>query len=144
MRETGRGAAAGVGALPLVDLVGVPAVQAKLLHTLAKLYGQSWDRRSVSEFLGLLGASVGVAYVARLLGRESDKLIRGGGQTVGAVWGASAGGATTFALGKAAGYYFARRREGRAVDPARLRQIYADALVAGANILKSKPGSPSS
>jgi hypothetical protein len=28
-------AAAGVGALPLVDLVGVPAVQAKLLHSLA-------------------------------------------------------------------------------------------------------------
>jgi len=131
-------AAAGVGALPLVDLVGVPAVQAKLLHALAGLYDQHWDRRAVSEFLGLLGAGIGTAYVARLLGREVVKLIPGWGQTVGAVWGATASGATTFALGKAAAYYFAVRREGRAVDPQGLRKIYADAFVAGANLLQAK------
>lgn len=34
--------AAGIGALPLVDLIGVPAVQAKLLHSLAALYQQRW------------------------------------------------------------------------------------------------------
>jgi uncharacterized protein (DUF697 family) len=99
--------AAGIGALPLVDLVGAPAVQAKLLHSLATLYGQSWDRRQVSEFLGLLGAGIGASYVARLLGREVIKLIPGWGPTIGAMWGATASGTTTYALGKTAGHYFA-------------------------------------
>ncbi len=135
-------AAAGVGALPLVDLVGVPTVQAKLLHALAHVYEQTWDRRSVSEFLGLLGAGVGVSYVTRLLGREVVKLIPGWGQTVGAVWGATASGTTTFALGKAAAYYFAKRRAGKPVDAGRLRQIYADALIAGAKLIQSRPDAP--
>ena len=132
-------AAAGVGALPLVDMVGVPAIQAKLLHVLATLYGQTWDRRAVSEFLGLLGVGIGAGYLARLLGREVVKLLPGWGQTVGAVWGATASGATTFALGKAAGYYFASRREDRPVDAEMLRQVYAEALATGSNILKSAP-----
>ncbi|HRD49256.1 MAG TPA: 50S ribosome-binding GTPase, partial [Candidatus Contendobacter sp.] len=104
-------AAAGVGALPLVDLVGVPAVQAKLLHSLSTLYGQNWDGRAISEFLGLLGAGIGVGYVARTVGRELIKFIPWWGQTVGAVWGATTSGATTYALGKAAGYYFATRQQ---------------------------------
>ncbi len=132
--------AAGVGALPLVDLVGAPAVQAKLLHSLATLYGQSWDRRRVSEFFGLLGMGVGASYVARLLGREVIKLIPGWGQTVGAVWGATASGATTYALGKTASAYFLGRREGHPVDAAAMRRVYAEALASGAKILQSSPG----
>lgn len=132
-------AAAGVGALPLVDLVGVPAVQAKLLHGLAALHGQTWNRRMASEFLGLLGAGVGVSYLARMAGRELVKLVPWLGQTVGAVWGATASGATTYALGKAAGYYFSSRRQGRAVDAASIRRIYAEALTSGAKLLKTAP-----
>ena len=136
--------AAGIGALPLVDLVGVPAVQAKLLHSLATLYGQHWDRRTVAEFFGLLGVGVGVGYVARLLGREVIKLTPWLGQTVGAMWGATASSLTTYALGKSAAYYFASRQQGAALDPATLRQIYAEALTSGAGILKPPPGeSPS-
>lgn len=131
--------AAGIGALPLVDLVGVPAVQARLLHALAALYGQTWDRRSVSEFLGLLGVGIGAGYLARLLGREVIKFVPGWGQTVGAVWGATASGATTYALGKAAGYYFAARRQGGSVDSEALRRVYAEALTVGADILKATP-----
>ncbi|MCC8998940.1 MAG: GTP-binding DUF697 domain-containing protein [Candidatus Contendobacter sp.] len=133
-------AAAGVGALPLVDLVGVPAVQAKLLHSLATLYGQNWDRRAISEFLGLLGAGIGVGYVARTVGRELVKFIPWWGQTVGVVWGATVSGATTYALGKAAGYYFAsRQRHEGLVDSEALRQVYAEALAQGANFLKGLP-----
>ena len=133
-------AAAGIGALPLVDLLGVPAVQASLLRVLAKLYQQNWDAQRISEFLGLLGASVGVGYITRLLGREIVKLVPGWGQTVGAVWGATMSGATTYALGKAATYYFANRQSGGAPDARILRQIYAEALVAGTRFLnKSAP-----
>jgi len=131
--------AAGVGALPLVDLVGVPAVQAKLLHALATLYGQEWDRRRISEFFSLLGMGVGASYVARLLGREVVKLIPGWGQTVGAMWGATASGTTTYALGKTASAYFLSRRQGHPVDAAAIRRVYAEALASGATVLKSLP-----
>jgi len=130
-------AAAGIGALPMVDLVGVPAIQAKLLHGLATLHEQNWDRRTVSEFLGLLGIGVGANYVTRLLGREAVKLIPGWGQTVGAMWGATASGATTYALGQAASAYFVTRRHGDSVDAAAIRRIYTEALATGVNILKS-------
>jgi uncharacterized protein (DUF697 family) len=129
-------AAAGVGALPVVDLVGVPAIQAKMLQSLAALYGQPWDRRAILEFLGLLGTGIGVAYAARVAGRGLVKLVPGWGQTIGAVWGASASGATTFALGKAAVFYLDRHRRGLPTDAAALRQIYAEQLERGAALLK--------
>jgi uncharacterized protein (DUF697 family) len=129
--------AAGIGALPLVDLIGVPAMQAKLLHSLAALYQQRWEGRMVSEFLGLLGAGIGISYVARTIGREVVKLIPGWGQTVGAVWGATTSGATTYALGKAGSYYFSARRQGKApVDAETIRRVYAEGLAQGVEILK--------
>ena len=135
--------AAGVGALPVVDLVAVPAVQAKLLHSLAAIYGQGWGRRQVSEFLGLLGVGVGVGYVGRLLGRGLVKLVPALGQTLGALWGATASGATTYALGKAACYYFGTRRLGQTIDAATLRQVYTQALASGAQLLTADDTGPS-
>ena len=94
--------AAGLGALPVVDLVAVSAVQAKMVHALAQIHGQTLDRRMTAEFLGLVGSGIATGYVSRWLGRSVIKLLPGWGQTVGAVWGASASGASTYALGKAA------------------------------------------
>ena len=135
--------AAGVGALPVVDLVAVPAVQAKLLHSLAAIYGQGWRRRQVTEFLGLLGVGVGVSYVGRMLGRGLVKLVPALGQTMGALWGATASGATTYALGKAACYYFGTRRLGQKIDATTLRQVYAQALASGALLLAADDAKPS-
>ncbi|HRP97678.1 MAG TPA: hypothetical protein PL143_15665 [Rhodocyclaceae bacterium] len=115
-------------------------VQAKLLHGLAALYGQRWDRRAISEFVALIGAGVATGWVARMLGRSVVKVIPVWGQTVGAVWGASASGASTYALGKAAVYFLARRRAGLAVDRAALRRIYDDALARGARLLRGRTG----
>jgi uncharacterized protein (DUF697 family) len=128
-------AAAGVGALPVVDLVAVPAVQAKLLHSLAAIYGQGWSGRQVSEFLGLLGIGIGASYLGRLAGRGLVKLVPALGQTLGAVWGATASGATTYALGKAACYYFGTRRLGEPIDAATLRQVYTQALASGTRLI---------
>ena len=132
-------AAAGIGALPVVDWVGVPALQAKLLHSLAAIYEQGWDGRRASEFLGLLGAGIGAGYLARMMGRGLVKFVPVWGQTLGAMWGATTSGATTYALGKAAGYYFASRRQGLPLDAAALRRIYAEALATGVAVLKSAP-----
>lgn len=130
--------AAGLGALPVVDLVAVSTVQAKLLHGLATLYGQQWDKRTITEFLGLVGAGIASSYLVRMVGRAVTKVIPILGQTVGAVWGASASGATTYALGKASVYFFTRRKNGLNVDPDTLRRIYAEALESGASLLKER------
>jgi uncharacterized protein (DUF697 family) len=131
-------AAAGLGALPVVDLVAVTAVQARLLHALAVLYGQRLDRHTVGEFFGLAGAGFATGYLVRMVGRSVAKLIPIWGQTVGAVWGASASGASTFALGKAAVYFFARRRDGLNVDSKALRRVYAEALASGRELLQGR------
>lgn len=130
--------AAGLGALPVVDLVAVSAVQAKLLHSLAVVYGQSWDKRAISEFMGLLGAGVATGYLTRLVGRAVTKVIPVLGQTAGAVWSASSSGATTYALGKAAVYFFVRHKNNLNVDPETIRRIYAEELERGASILKDR------
>ncbi|BCU07605.1 YcjF family protein [Allochromatium tepidum] len=129
-------AAAGVGALPVVDLAGVPAIQAKMLQSLAALHAQTWDRRTILEFLGLLGTGVGIAYGTRMAGRTLIKLVPYLGQTLGAVWGASASGATTFALGKAAAYYLRRRNLGLSTEARALRRVFADQITQGARLLR--------
>ncbi|MDT8364547.1 MAG: DUF697 domain-containing protein [Nitrosomonas sp.] len=131
-------AAAGLGALPVVDLVAVTALQAKLLHSLAVLYRQRWDARSVSEFVGLLGTGAATAYLSRMISRTLTKLIPFAGQTVGAIWGASASGAATYALGKASIYFFEQRKQGLNVDPEILRRIYAESLETGRAILSER------
>lgn len=130
--------AAGLGALPVVDLVAVSTIQAKLLHGLAVLYGQRWDKRTITEFLTLVGAGIASSYLARMVGRAVTKMIPFLGQTVGAVWGASSSGAMTYALGKAAVYFFTRRKDGLNVDAETLRRIYAEALESGAAVLKER------
>ena len=132
--------AAGLGALPVVDLVAVSSVQAKMVHSLARLYGQALDARAVREFIGLLGSGIASGLVSRMLGKSIIKLIPGWGQTLGAVWGASVSGATTFALGKAAAYVFASRQAGRPLEPARLREIYAEAYAEGRQMLLQRVG----
>ncbi len=139
-------AAGTVGALPVIDLALLPALQAGLLHRLAGLYKQRWTARSSAEFLGLLGSGFAAAYGARLAGRSLVKLIPVWGQTAGAVWGASTSGAITFALGKAACSYLDRKREGHDISANALRQAYRDGLDQGRKLLRqqqSRTGSPS-
>ncbi len=131
-------AAAGLGALPVVDIVAVSTVQAKLLHSLAQIYGQRWDNNTITEFLGLAGVSMITGYVARALSRAMVKVVPVWGQTIGAIWGASASAATTYALGKAAIYFFTQRKNGLNVDAEILRGVYADAMKRGAELLKDR------
>ncbi len=131
-------AAAGLGALPLVDIALLPTLQVKLLHTLSSIYGHHWNRRTSKEFFGLLGAGIVAGYGLRWAGRSLIKLIPVWGQTAGAVWGASSSAAVTYALGKSACYYLGRKSQGMAVDGDKLRHIYADAFRRGTR-LKTDP-----
>jgi uncharacterized protein (DUF697 family) len=131
-------AAMGGGALPVVDVVTVTAIQGKMLHALAVQAGQEFDLRAASGFLGMLGAGVASGLALRLLGRSVIKLIPVLGQTVGAVWGSMQAGATTYALGRAAAKYFEAQSRGQQLAPERLRQIYADELRAGRALIEEQ------
>jgi uncharacterized protein (DUF697 family) len=130
-------AAAAADAVPAAGAVAVPAVQAKMLHSLGLIYGVGWDRRTVGEF----GACLGLGTLSRLLAgfgiRQLAKLIPVYGQTAGAAAAAAASFATTFAIGKAACYFLQRRREGRS-DPGGVADRYRAALSEAFTILKQR------
>lgn len=121
------GVAAASDAVPLMGLVSVPALQGKLLHSLGRIYGVEWDRRSLAAFLAALGsgtlAGLGLSHGARQLA----KLVPGYGQTAGAAAAATASFVVTYALGHAACHYLVRLHEGGDAT-AGVERAYRDAL----------------
>ena len=89
--------------------VAVPMVQAAMLRQLAKLHGASWDKRAYAEFAGALGTGTLVRVASAFGVRQLVKLIPVYGQTAGAAAAAAASFAATYAMGKAASYFLARR-----------------------------------
>jgi len=131
--------AAGLGAIPVADMALVPALQLKLLHRLARLYRLEWTRRHSSEFFGLLGVGLLAGYGMHWAGRGLVKLIPVWGQSVGAVWSASGSAAITYALGKAACEYLARKGQGLNADRTLLRSVYRQALSTAGKLPVAQP-----
>jgi uncharacterized protein (DUF697 family) len=124
----GYATAAGAADLwPVAGIALVPAIQAKLIHALGAIYGVVWDRRALAEFASALGATTLLRVASGFGARELAKLVPVYGQTAGAAAAAGMSFATTYALGKAACYFLARRKAG-ASDPAGVAQAYKDAL----------------
>src|SRR5690606_41288947 len=107
--------------------VAVPGVQAKMRHSLAAIYGVAWDKRTLADFAKCFGTSTIVRAAGQLGIRQLVKLLPIYGQTAGAVAASAASFATTFALGKAACYFLARRRKGE-VDVSGVAAAYSAAL----------------
>jgi uncharacterized protein (DUF697 family) len=120
-------AAAAADVVPLAGLVAVPGVQAKMLHSLGLIYGIEWDRRTLGEFAAALGTGTALRALSGFGIRELAKLIPVYGQTAGAAAAAAASFAMTYALGKAAGFFLARRRRGP-VAPGDVTAAYRAAL----------------
>ncbi len=120
-------AAAAADAVPVAGAVAVPAVQSKMLHSLARIYGVEWNRKALAEF----AACLGVGAVSRLAAgfglRELAKLIPVYGQTAGAAAAAATSFATTFAIGKAACYFLSKHRAG-VTDREGVAKAYSAAL----------------
>ena len=120
-------AAAAVDVVPIAGAVAVPGVQARLLHALAAQQGIEWDRRALAEFGGCLGVSILTRLAAGFGIRQLVKLVPIYGQTVGSAAAAATSFATTYALGKAALVFLARRERGEP-DPDAVAQAYREAL----------------
>jgi uncharacterized protein (DUF697 family) len=97
-----------------------------MLRQLAQIYGMSWDRRAYAEFLAALGTAALVRTASTFGIRQLVKLVPVYGQTVGAATAAAASFAATYAIGKAASYYLARRRRGAEAED--VAAVYRDAL----------------
>jgi uncharacterized protein (DUF697 family) len=106
-------AAAVADIVPGAGLIAVPGVQAKMLHSIASIYGVSWTKALAAEFTGALGTSTLVRIASSFGTRELAKFIPVYGQTAGAAAAAALSFATTYAIGKAACHFLGRRLAGR-------------------------------
>lgn len=127
-------ASATFGAMPVVDLAMVPALQMKMLHKLGVLSGLVWDKRRIAEFSSLLGAGFMAGYGLRMAGRTMLKIVPIIGQTGGAAYGAAASAAVTYALGKAGTFYLQRTAKGLPTQADALRSVFQDALRSGKSL----------
>lgn len=124
--------------VPVTSLVTVPAVQAKLLHSLARLYGQVWDRQTLLAFLASLGSGAALGISAGFAARQLGKLIPIYGQTVGAAAAGLASAAVTYALGRAACQYLELARRGRS-DPDAVAATWRGALKEAHELFRNAP-----
>lgn len=124
----------GMGAVPIAGLPLVLAVQAKLFHSIASIYGLPLTRRLYGEFSALFGSSVGMG----LLGRELLKLIPVYGWAVAGVY----SGAVTYALGRAFCLYLHGVKRGALPDHAALMKAYEQAFADARQILKNREAQP--
>lgn len=113
-------ATAGALPIPFADLLLIPAIQAKMVHELARVYGRPDDATKFLE----LATSVGLGVLARQAVRQVAKFI----PFVGSAVGATLAGASTYALGRAFCEYFARVHGGHSVSTGELRKLYQEQL----------------
>lgn len=130
-------ASAALGALPLVDLAALPAIQMKMLHKLGDMANFPWTKRRIAEFSALLGPGIVTGYGLRLAGRSMIKMIPVLGQTGGAAYGAASGSALTFALGKAACFYMHQTAQGHPVSAGDIRKVFSEAVQKSRELVQS-------
>lgn len=125
------GSAAASDLIPAVGVVSVPAIQAKLLHSLANQYGVEWNKRTFSELIGALGSSFALRYGLKFGVRELVKFVPVYGQTVGAVAAGAMSFGATYGLGRVACYYFYHKSKGMQVSTDDMQDLYKDAFKRG-------------
>lgn len=120
--------AASSGAVPVVGTASVLAVQIAMLASLASAYGITWNRSQLALFGAALGGGVLGGQAIGLLGRQAASLVPVVGQLVVPALSASWGFASSYALGRAAGYWMYQTSRGLPVDRDALHARYAQAF----------------
>jgi uncharacterized protein (DUF697 family)/GTP-binding protein EngB required for normal cell division len=117
--------AGGAAALPnpVVSLPLIVAIDAKMFHAIASIYGQPLTARVMGE----LGSAIGSGFVARLVGRSLLAMIPVVGTAIAAVYAA----ATTYALGRTLCWYFAQVRNGITPVADKVRATFAKEMAEG-------------
>ena len=132
------GTAGACDAIPGVGLVGVPSIQAKMLHSLGNHYQVEWDKRLMSEFVGALGTGFGMQYLSKLGIRQLTKFIPGYGQTVAAATAAVMSFCSTYAIGRVACLYLYYKNKGETVSQETMQAMYQEAFDSIKEIARSE------
>ena len=130
-------ASAGAVPIPFVDMALLPGIQTRMVHHLAKVYGQPMTAERFRE----VATSLGLGILARQAVREVTKFI----PYVGSVAGAAVAWASTYALGRAFCHYYQAVCEGHIPDAHRLKKFYHEQYAAaekGFGARGSIPGEP--
>ena len=125
---------AGAIPVPWVDLLILPGIQTRMVHHLARLYGQPLKAQHFGELAGTLGLGM----LVRQGMREVMKFI----PYVGSVAGGALAGASTFALGKAACFYYSAVQQGHVPTPDEIRRYYAEQLAVVRKSWSARRGTP--
>ncbi len=116
-------ASAGAGAIPLVGLLTVPAVNSAMLWSLARRYQVEWDTASITSLIGMLGTAVvlreGAMFGLRQFGKIAPWII-----PIAAVQDY----AVTYALGRAACVFMEARRNHVEVEADQVRTAFRQGL----------------
>lgn len=128
-------ASAGAVPVPFVDLVILPGIQSRMVHQLAKLYGQPMTAERFKE----VATSLGMGLLARQAIREVAKLI----PYVGSVAGAAVAWASTYALGRAFCLYYQEVCEGHVPDTQKLKKYYHEQYAAAEKTFSDREKNPS-
>jgi uncharacterized protein (DUF697 family) len=113
--------------VPLIGWVSVPAIQAKMLHSIGRIYGLAWNARTLREFAASLGAGTAARIGLGFGIRQLTKLVPAYGQTLGAAAAGTTSFAVTYAIGRAACHYLGLAQRGH-TDAAGVARTYRKAL----------------
>ena len=131
-------ASIGVGLvpIPLVDMVGLTAIQVNLLRKIAKAYEISFFKDKVKNILGsLLGSTVPSA-AGPTLAASIIKTVPVVGWTVGAITMPTIAGASTYAVGKVFVQHFASGGTFLTFDPEKTKEYFAQMFEEGRKVAK--------
>jgi len=117
---------------PAASLSAVIALQGKMFHSIASVYGLPLTKKSISEIVG----AVGLGFLSGMGGRELLKLVPFYGQTVAAGMAGMYTAAVTYALGKTLCSYFAHTRQGKALSPEALSELFKKEFLRGGELLR--------
>lgn len=121
----------GLVPIPLADLAALFALQLKMLHSLARLYGVSFKADlGRAAIASLVGGSLPLA-ASPSLAASLGKLIPGVGQTLATGSLVVLNGATTYALGKVFIQHFASGGTFLTFDPEAVRDFFEQQLQQG-------------
>jgi uncharacterized protein (DUF697 family) len=126
--------AAGLAAaipIPAVSLTTTVAIQAKLFHSIASIYGLTLTVKSVTE----VSSAAGMGALAGVGGRELAKLIPVYGQTVALGVAGIYTATVTYALGRVFCLYFAGTLRGHVFSAKMLHALYREEFKRGGAIL---------
>lgn len=131
MTASAMAATAGAVPVPLVDIPIVAGLQTRMVDKLARLYGQPQEARRFLEAAGVIGLGI----LGRAAVRQATKFI----PWVGSVAGGAYAFGSTYAIGRAACWYYGEILAGHVPKRDEIREVLGGAFETARSLWQSSP-----